>query len=189
MLGSPKATRRRTARIRWLALFLTLATVGLAACGDDDEGATDAATTSAAGGDASAGTEGDEKIAIKTHAEIDIPNGGPPAPGESIGGGKVLDGSSLGEEAFCTHGTFSDVHGDDPNIGLVDRTFECADGNLRIGFTPGVPQGRTQAGPWKIVSGTGAFEGLQGDGQMKIVYEPGTHATEGDETFTGTVTP
>ncbi len=189
MLYSPKATLGRSARARGSGIDAgARATVGLAACGGLDEGATGAAPRSAAGGDFSSGTEAGEKIAIKTHAEIDIPNGGP-VPGASIGGGKVLDGSSIREAPFCPHGTFSDVHGDDPDIGLVDRTFRCPDGSLRIGFTPGVPQGRTQAGPWKIVSGTGAFEGLHGNGQMKIEYEPGTDATEGGETFTGTVTP
>ena len=69
----------------------------------------------------------------------------------------------------------------------MDRTFRCPEGRLRIGFTPGVPQGRTQAGPWKIVSGTGAFEGLLGDGEMETKYERGSF-DEGRETFTGTVT-
>ena len=74
-----------------------------------------------------------------------------------------------------------------PPYGLVDRTFRCPDGSLRIGFTPGEPQGRTQAGPWRVASGTGAFKGLRGAGQMKVKYETGSD-TKGRETFTGTVT-
>jgi hypothetical protein len=69
---------------------------------------------------------------------------------------------------------------------LVDRTFRCPDGSLRIGFTPGVRQGRTQTGPWKVLSGTGVFEGLQGSGQMETKYE-GSSDRKGHETFTGTV--
>jgi len=68
----------------------------------------------------------------------------------------------------------------------VDRTFVCPDGSLRIGFTPGFPQGRTQSGPWKVLSGTGALETLQGNGEMEVKYERGSH-TKGRETFTGTV--
>ena len=172
---------------RWLALVLTLATVGLAACGDDG-GGTGAATTSTVSGDGSSGAEGGEKIAIKTHVNIQIPKGGP-VPGSSISEGEVLDGSSIGDSPFCLGGTFSDMHSDDPDIGLVDRTFRCPDGRLRIGFTPGAPQGRTQAGPWKVVSGTGSLAGLRGEGQMEIKYEPGTDSTEAREKFTGSVVP
>jgi hypothetical protein len=69
--------------------------------------------------------------------------------------------------------------------------IQCPAGRLRIGFTPSVPQGRTQSGPWKVISGTGAYEGLRANGQMEMKYEPGqgAHPTEGDETFTGTAVP
>jgi hypothetical protein len=156
-----------------LASALALATVGVAACGD---------------GESSTVAEGGEKIAIETHVKIRIPDGGP-APGASIGGGEVLHGSSVGESPFCPDGTFSDTHSDDPDVGLVDRTFQCPDGTLRIGFTPGTPDGRTQTGAWRVVSGTGGYEGLRADGQMKVTYEAGTDATEGHETFTGTTSP
>jgi hypothetical protein len=124
---------------------------------------------------------------VQTRVNIRIPEGGP-APGESIGGGQVLAGSSIADAPFCTGGRFTDKHGE-PETGLVDRTFHCSDGSLRIGFTPGVPQGQTQAGPWKALSGTGAFEGVQGQGQMKVTYIPGTDATKGHERFTGMVVP
>jgi hypothetical protein len=121
-------------------------------------------------------TEGGEAILIRTH--VTIPTG------------EVLGGSSIGDSPFCASGTFRDRHGTaDPSVppfGLVDRTFRCPDVTLRIGFTPGVPHGRTQAGPWRVVSHTGAYEGLEGDGQMEITYEPGSD-TKGRETFTGTV--
>jgi hypothetical protein len=181
-LGQPR-------QVRWLALALTLASVGLAACGDDDGDEDGAATTPGIDNDLAADPgEGSEEIVIKTDVVIDIPEGGP-QPGKSISEGEVLGGSSLGDSPFCPGGTFSDLHSDDPDIGLVDRTFDCPEGSLRIGFTPGFPEGRTQAGPWSLVSGTGAFEGLHGHGEMEIEYEPGTRSTEGRETFTGTVVP
>lgn len=188
MLHSSETKLGRPRQVRWLALALTLATVGFAACGDDDGDENGAATTPGVDTDLSADPgEGSEEIVIKTDVVIDIPEGGP-QPGVSISEGEVLGGSSLGDSPFCPGGTFSDLHSDDPDIGLVDRTFDCPDGGVRIGFTPGVPQGRTQSGPWKLVSGTGAFEGLQGEGQMEIKYEPGSD-TKGRETFTGTVVP
>ena len=132
---------------------------------------------------------GGNSILIHTKVEIEIPEGGP-QPGKPISEGEVLGGSSRGDSPFCPGGTFSDLHSDDPEIGLVDRTFDCADGSLRIGFTPGPPPTPlTQSGPWHIVSGTGAFEGLQGGGQMQVKYERGTHGSKGRETFTGSVTP
>ena len=89
--------------------------------------------------------------------------------------GEVLGGSTIGDSPFCPGGTFRDKHGsEDPSVppyGLVDRTFRCPDGSLRIGFTPGEPQGQTQAGPWRVASGTGAFKGLRGGGQMKMTYD------------------
>ncbi|HEV8211267.1 MAG TPA: hypothetical protein VGP77_14145 [Vicinamibacterales bacterium] len=47
--------------------------------------------------------------------------------------------------------------------------------------------GPTGKGSWTIVSGTGAFEGLRGSGEMKIVYDPDPHAAARG-TYTGTVT-
>ena len=146
-------------------VLLMVSLFGIAACEDNgDEGGTTAA-------------DSDQPILIKTR--VDIPTG------------EVLAGSTLGDSPFCPGGTFRDRHGsEDPSVppyGLVDRTFRCSDGSLRIGFTPGQPQGRTQAGPWKVASGTGAYKGLQGDGQMKVKYESGSDR-KGRETFTGTAT-
>jgi hypothetical protein len=131
--------------------------------------------------------KGPRELVIETEVEIHIPNG-VPEPGDSTGDGKVLDGSSIGGADFCPDGRFRDLHGD-PEVGLVDRTFSCPDGDLRIGFTPGAPEGRTQSGSWKVISGSGTFDGMEGDGQMEVEYEPGTKSTAGHETFTGTVVP
>jgi len=160
-----------------ITVLLMVSLLGIAACGEDDghEGGTTAAkgveTTSTTASD------GNEPIVINTR--VDIPTG------------EVLGGSTTGGSPFCPGGTFRDEHGsEDPSVppyGLVDRTFRCPDGNLRIGFTPGQPQGRTQAGPWRVASGTGAFKGLRGGGQMEVKYAPGSN-TKGRETFTGTVT-
>lgn len=149
------------------AVALTVAVIGLAACGGDDG---DAGGTTAAP-EVETTAEGGEAILIRTR--VNIPTG------------EVLGGSSIGDSPFCSGGTFRDKHGD-ATIGLVDRTFRCPNGSLTIGFTPGVPQGRTQAGPWKVLGGTGAFEGLQGEGQMELTYQRGSR-TRGRETFTGTV--
>jgi hypothetical protein len=162
-------------------MALILATVGLAACGGGDGNETGAATTPGVDSEASADpAEGSEEILIETH--VVFPEADTPVTGE------VLDGSTIGDSPFCPGGTFRDRHGsEDPSVppyGLVDRTYSCPDGTLRMGFSPGV----TQSGPWKIVSGTGAYEVLQGEGQMELKEEPGTDGSEGRETFTGTVT-
>jgi hypothetical protein len=166
-----------------------LATLGLAACGDDDD---DPGTTAPEAVETTETTSGEvgEEILIKTHVKIDVPKG-ELRKGTPTGGGEVLAGSTIGDGRFCSGGTFRDRHGTEdpaePPYGLVDRTFRCPGGTLRIGFTPGVPQGRKQSGPWKVVSGTGAFDGLQGGGQMGIEYDPKTGSSGDSETFTGTV--
>ena len=101
--------------------------------------------------------------------------------------GEVRRASVIGDSTFCPGGTFRD-RPEDTEIGLVDRIFRCPNGTLRIGFTPGVPDGLTQSGPWNVVSGTGVFEGLQGSGQMEIRKKPNS-CLDGHETFTGTVLP
>ncbi len=173
-------------RVRWLAVAVTVTAIGLAACGDEDGDENGAATTPSADSDLSADpAEGSEEGVIKTHVSIGAAE---VLRGSSVSAGDVLGGSSIGDSPFCPGGTFRDRHGADPDIGLVLRKVDCPDGSLRIGFSPQAPTTpRTQAGPWRVLSGAGAFEGLQGDGQMEIKYEPHTRATEGRETFTGTV--
>jgi hypothetical protein len=163
----------RSRQGHWLGVALTITALGVVGCGGDDGDAAGTTSvpsderTSTAGGGA-----GGEPILIKTR--VTIPTG------------KVLAGSTVGDSPFCPGGTFRDRDGND-DIGSVDRTFRCPDGSLRIGFTPGVPQGLTQAGPWKIVSGTGAYKTLLGEGQMKVTFESDSNSN-GRETFTGTVT-
>ena len=105
-----------------------------------------------------------------------------------VSSGKVLDGSTIGDSPFCPGGTIEDKHGATPEVALVDRTVTCTDGTLKIGFSPQVPEGNTQSGPWQIVGGSGAYEEWRGNGEMKMVYDRGSGSTKGNETFTGTIT-
>jgi hypothetical protein len=170
----------RSRRARHLTVALAITLVGLVACGGDDSGAADTSPAPSVESDSSATGE---PILIKTSVTF--------TGEEEVGArGDVLDGSTIGDSPFCPGGTFEDRHGsEDPSeepYGLVDRTYECPDGTVRMGFSPQTPVGDTQSGPWKIVSGTGALEGLQGTGEMKVTYDEGDEA--GRETFTGTVT-
>jgi hypothetical protein len=72
-------------------------------------------------------------------------------------------------------------------VSLIVETITCPDGTVRLRFTPDVPQGLTQTGAWRIVGGTGAFEGLRGSGEMEVVYDPDNDSLA-HSTFTGTVT-
>ncbi|MGB9376982.1 MAG: hypothetical protein WCB04_05640 [Mycobacteriales bacterium] len=102
----------------------------------------------------------------------------------------LLAASTIGGSPFCLGGTIGDTHGNG-EIGLVDRTFSCPDGTLRMGFDPQVPVGNTQSGPWRIVSGTGVYQRWHGTGVMQIRYDASDtsdHPTNGQERFTGTVT-
>jgi hypothetical protein len=164
----------KSGQARWLAAALAVTAIALAACGGGgDEG--DAAGTTASPSESVAGGEA-EPILIKTRVNL-------PA-------GKILDGSTIGDSPFCPGGTVRDKHGT-PEIGLVDRTITCQDGTLRMGFDPHEPVNDTQSGPWRIIRGTGAYEGWKGSGQTEMKYDPSDnrkHPTRGRERYTGTVT-
>lgn len=175
----------KSRQARWLAAALTVTAIALSACGGDDGGAAGTTASPSIKSDSTVGDGADgEPILILTRVTLT------PA-SEVVSTGKILDGSTIGDSPFCPGGTIKDKHGNpDPTkepFGLVDRTITCQDGTLRMGFTPGVPQGRTQAGPWKVVSGTDSYERWQGSGQMETKYDRGND-TKGRETFTGTVT-
>ena len=159
----------------WLAAALTVTAIALAACGGEDGDEGDAAGTAASPSESAAGGE-TEPILILTR--MDIPTG------------RILDGSTVGDSPFCAGGTVKDKHGS-PEVGLVDRTITCQDGTLRMGFDPQEPVGDTQSGPWRIISGTDAYEGWEGSGETKMTYDPSDnrkHPTRGRERYTGTVT-
>jgi hypothetical protein len=162
---------RRTGR---LILALAVTAAGLAACGDGD---TPGSETPTAGSATSAGAApAGQKILIKTDAKLQ----------GNVDTGRVLTGSILGDAPFCPGGTWSGGHGNlDDN--WLDKNIRCPDGTLRIGFDPRTSKGRTDSGPWKVISGTGAFKAMRGSGQMKMKFGPGEQPTQGHETFTGTV--
>ena len=107
---------------------------------------------------------------------------------EPIATGDVLEGSDLGGSQFCAGGIILDTHASlDPAVeplGLIDRRFTCSEGTMRMVLTPDLA---TQTGVWTVVSGTGAYEGLRGSGQMEIKYGPEADSPA-QETLTGTVT-
>jgi hypothetical protein len=148
-------------RARWLAVALAISALGVAACGDGDDGNKSGAATTR--------TPDRKPIVIRT--ELNLP------------AGKILRGSSLGGSAFCPGGTLHDEPGS-PAVGTVLRNIRCANGTLRIGFSPN--SGTVAKGPWKLLDGTGAYQGLRGDGQMVARFEK--DGRKGRETFTGTVT-
>jgi hypothetical protein len=120
--------------------------------------------------------ESSEPILIKTHVA--------PLNERDETVGEVLSGSTIGNSAFCTGGTFIDGP-KKPPLDSVDRIFRCPDGNLTITFTT-TGSDLEQRGDWKVVEGFGSLEGLGGGGQMSTVFESGRG--EGRETLTGTVT-
>jgi hypothetical protein len=159
--------------------------MSVAACGGDDGDAAGTTEPPSVESDSTASPKAvGEVILIETRMTFTPEE-------EVVSTGKILDGSTIGDSPFCSGGTVEDKHGsEDPTqepYGLVDRTITCSDGTLRMGFTPAVPQGRTQAGPWKIVSGTGVYEGWQGSGEMEATYDRNDD-TKARERFTGTVT-
>jgi hypothetical protein len=95
--------------------------------------------------------------------------------------GEVIDGSFIGESAFCPGGkTTGGSTGP-----TISTTFRCPDGRLEIHFAPMQPSA-VQSAVWEIVSGTGRFEGLRGGGSMVATFES-EDPDKGRETFTGTV--
>ena len=115
---------------------------------------------------------------------------------EPIATGVVLEGSALGVSPFCVGGAILDSHAsNDPAVaplGLIDRTFTCSDGTVRLVYTPEVwasqepPPDMTQKGTWRIVGGTDAYEGLSGSGTMVAVYDI-DESKPSHQTLTGTV--
>jgi hypothetical protein len=154
---------------------LAIAALGLPACGDDDGDQGERTVGPDVDRSVSApGEGGGEAILIKT--SLTIPTG------------EVLSGSVIGDSRFCRGGTFRDEEGP-PGVRTVLRTFRSPDGQLKIDFTPQGVEGRRtgpikQSGPWKVVGGSGRFEGLRGHGQTTVTSK---RLPVGRETFTGTV--
>ena len=161
--------------MRGAVVLIPVGVLLVGACGGGEDGPSEASAKS-------------DDLVIKTSVV------GATTPGaEPIATGEVAEGSTLGGSPFCVGGTILDTHGSpDPEVALIARTITCPEGRLRIDITPEVSQEMrhedlTQAGSWKIVSGTGAFEGLRGSGEMEIVYDPDPTAPALGR-YTGTVT-
>jgi hypothetical protein len=159
--------------MRRLILGCALAAVIVGCGGDDGESAPSPA---AEGESPDIAISGEEDIQIKTFADL----------ASITDTGEVLDGSSLGDSPFCPKGTFSGGHGNTEN-GWLDHTFECPDGTLSIAFDPRNEKKQSASGPWEVLGGTGAYEGMEGSGHFKILFPAEPAAMEGRETFTGTV--
>jgi hypothetical protein len=157
-----------------LALVLTLAVAALPGCGDD--GGNQAATKPSAGSSSTRLIDGEEDIVIKTYADLQ----------SIVDVGRVLDGSTLGDSPFCPKGATTGGHGHTDN-GWLDKTFTCPDGTLTLVFDPRHEKKRSASGPWEVLSGTGAYEGMEGSGRMIIEFGPDPNVPEGHETFTGKV--
>ena len=151
-----------------LAFALTALIVCLAACGDSDEGE-DGGAASPTDVESEATADGDEPVLIVVR--YDLPNG------------EVLPGSQIGDSPFCPGGTTHDEHGGGAGEGLVVSTFDCPDGELTITFSP-TQHSLQQSSAWRVLEGSGSFEGVEGEGQMESQFE---NSEEGRARLTGTI--
>ena len=150
-------------RVRWFAVALAVTAIGVAGCGDDGGDNARASANSAESGEA---------ILIKTRLTVPV--------------GEVLRGSSIGDAAFCPGGRFRDEQAGS-GVGTILKTFRCPKGRLTIAFSPvGEGSCTRQSSSWRIVRGSGLFEGLRGHGRMEVEFGRGARG-EGRETFTGTI--
>jgi hypothetical protein len=157
-----------------LVIALTIAGIGLAACGGDNGGDVRTVTvapaeTSAQETSTSAPVSGDA-ILIETRVT-----------NAKRHTGEVLGVSVIGESAFCRGGKTSGGS-EGPTI---TTTFRCPGGTLKVQYAPTQPS-FVQSAVWEVVSGTGSFEGLRGGGSMVAKFESENPNT-GREIFTGTV--
>ena len=148
---------------------LAAAALVLAACGDDDTNSAKAHRTSTEAARTS------EPLVRKTRAEF--PRDGPVE-------GEVVAGSRLGDVELGMGTKFRDrvIDGEQ----LVERTLRCDGGRITFGFTPDTgPGDGTQTGRWEVADATGGYAGLEGSGELKVVFTEADRT--GRETFTGTV--
>ena len=189
--GSNMATgvrRIEPGRVLRAALALVASAIGLAGCSLDDAGNDDGTV-------ADADVTGPSSVATSTAPDVDgnvkvtVLNGDAILILDQVtdvNGGKVRRRSFIGDSAFCPGGTMKHEHGR-PGIGTGIATFRCRDGSLSIGFTPLPAPGLIQSSPWEVVSGTGSYKGIRGQGWMVVRFEGGD-SEEGQETFAGTIT-
>ncbi len=151
--------------IRFAAAGLAFVALGLTGCGGNG------------GGQADTIADASEDVLIKTHLAFSGP--------KEAGAGDIASGSMIGDEPFCQGGTFGDAPGG--QAGELVKTLDCEDGTLEISFTPTSEDKSTQSGPWTVEGGSGAYEGVDGEGEMSVTFEKGVDG-DFEETFRGTVT-
>jgi hypothetical protein len=100
----------------------------------------------------------------------------------------VSEGSEL---LGCSAGTFEDVPAGGFSAGAIRKTFTCTAGpsagsTFTVSFRPTPAPGPGQAnGHWQVVSGTGDFANLRGQGDFSVVFSETD--PEGFETLTGSI--
>jgi hypothetical protein len=150
---------------------------GLTACGTDDDGG---------------GAADPEVTPAETSAEETSTSSPPPVDGDAVlietrvtdarsHTTEVLDGSVVGESAFCPGGTA----GGGSDGATITSTFTCAGGTLEVRYAPRQPS-LVQSASWEVVRGTGDYDGLRGGGWMVAVFDS-DDPDAGREIFTGTV--
>jgi hypothetical protein len=175
------SSARSAVRIGWMrratvsvVLSASLAMLGFAGCGGDSGGEVRTVTVTVADAPAQetptpAPVDGDA-ILIRTrvtNARRHI--------------SEVLDGSVIGESAFCRGGKISGGS----NGPTITSTFHCPAGTLTLEYAP-TQRSLVQGNVWGIAGGTGRFKGLRGGGSMVAEFES-DDPDRGREFFTGTV--
>jgi len=158
-----------------LVMAVTIAAIGLAACGGDNSGSDRAdapAETSAPETSTTFAPVSGDAILIETRITD-----------ARLHTGEVLGGSFIGEAAFCPGGE-TNGSSEGPTI---TTTFSCPGGTLTVQYAP-TQRSLIQSAVWQVVSGTGSFEGLRGGGSMAAAFES-DNPDSGREIFPGTVSP
>jgi hypothetical protein len=155
-----------------LLTALTVAAVGLPACGGDSNGTVRTVTATAAETspqESSAPVPGGDAILIETRVT-----------NAQQHTGEVVS-VSIGESSFCQGGKTSG----ESNGPTITTTLRCPGSTLKVQYAP-TQRSLVQGAVWGIVSGTGRFKGLRGGGSMVAKFES-DDPDAGREIFTGTV--
>jgi hypothetical protein len=157
-----------------LALALTLAAGGLAACGGDDGGTVRTVTVPAADAPGQETSTSPPVSGDPVLIETRVTNA-------KRHTGEVLRASVVGERPFCPGGKTSGGS-DGPTI---TTTFRCKAGTLKVQYAPTQPS-LVQGSAWEVIGATGSFKGMRGGGSMVAVFTSDDPDT-GREIFTGTL--
>jgi hypothetical protein len=156
------------------AMLVTVAAgaaIGLGACSADDGGDDRPAGTAGTSAEETSGSLRGDALLIETRITDARRHTG-----------EVLDGSRIGESPFCPGGA---ANGSSEGA-TITTTFSCPGGTLTVQYAP-TQRALVQSSEWRVVSGTGEFEGLRGGGFMVASFET-DDPDVGRELFAGTVT-